>query len=65
MINLKANCKTIFKYKAYTDFPGGTSVKNTLANAGDTRDTGLIPGWRRSPEEELATHSSVLTWKIA
>ena len=25
---------------------------------------GLIPGWRRSPEEELATHSSVLAWEI-
>ena len=51
MINLKANCKTIFKHKAYMGFPGGTSVKNPLANAGDTTDTGLIPGWGRSPEE--------------
>ena len=25
-------------------------VKNPLANAGDPRDTGLIPGLRRSPE---------------
>ena len=24
-------------------------VKNTLANAADTRDTGLIPEWGRSP----------------
>ena len=24
-------------------------VKNTSANAGDLRDTGLIPGWGRSP----------------
>ena len=24
-------------------------VKNPTANAGDTRDLGLIPGWRRSP----------------
>ena len=24
-------------------------VKNPPANAGDTRDTGLIPGWGRSP----------------
>ena len=24
-------------------------VKNPLTNAGDTRDTGLIPGWGRSP----------------
>ena len=27
------------------------TVKNPLANAGDPRDTGLIPGLRRSPEE--------------
>ena len=25
-------------------------VKNPPANAGDVRDVGLIPGWRRSPE---------------
>ena len=30
-------------------FSGGTSVKNPLANTGDVRDTGLIPGWGRSP----------------
>jgi len=30
-------------------FPGGTAVKNLLANAGDLRDLGVIPGWRRSP----------------
>ena len=27
-------------------------VKNLPANAGDTRDLGLIPGWGRSPEED-------------
>ena len=30
-------------------FPGGTVVKTTPANAGDERDTGLIPGPGRSP----------------
>ena len=25
-------------------FPGGTVVKNTIASAGDARDSGLIPG---------------------
>ena len=33
-------------------FPGGTVVKNPPANARDERDTGLIPGSRRSPGEE-------------
>ena len=29
--------------------PGGTVVKNPPANAGDTRDAGLIPGLGRVP----------------
>ena len=39
-------------------------VKNPLANAGDTRDEGLIPDSGRSPGEEMATYSSILVWKI-
>ena len=36
-------------------------VKNPLVNAGDTRDTGSIPGLGRVPlEEEMATHSIFL-----
>ena len=30
-------------------FPDGSVVKNPLANAGDSRDLGLIPGLGRSP----------------
>ena len=30
-------------------FPGGAVVKNLLANAGDARDAGLIPGSGRTP----------------
>ena len=30
-------------------FPGGLAVKNLPADAGDTRDAGLIPGLERSP----------------
>ena len=29
----------------------GLVLKNLLANIGDLRDQGLIPGWARSPEE--------------
>ena len=32
-------------------FPGGSVVKNTPANAGDTGDAGSVPGLGRSPEE--------------
>jgi len=28
------------------------------------RDAGSIPGWGRSPEEEMETHSSILAWKL-
>ena len=36
-------------------------VKNSPANA---KVTGLIPGARRSLEKEMATHSSILAWRI-
>ena len=42
-------------------FPGGSVGNETTCNAGDL---GLIPGLERSPEEEMATHSSILAWKI-
>ena len=39
-------------------------VKNPPANAGDTGDLDLIP-WSEDPlEEGIATHSSVLAWRI-
>ena len=38
-------------------------IKDLLANAGDAGDSGLILGLGRSPEEEMATHSSILTFK--
>ena len=40
-------------------------VVNLLANARDVRDSGSIPGLRRSPEEGMATHSSILAWGIS
>ena len=39
-------------------------IKKLPANAGDVRDTGLIPVLRRSPEESKATHSHILAWRI-
>ena len=36
-------------------------VKNLLASAGDA---GSIPGLGRSLEGEMATHSSILAWRI-
>ena len=38
-------------------------VKNPLANAGDVRDAGSIPGLGRSPGGGHG-HSSTLAWRI-
>ena len=42
-------------------FPGGSDGKETACNAGDL---GSIPGLGRPLEEEMATHSSILAWRI-
>ena len=39
-------------------------VKNLPANAGDMRDGVLSLGWEDPLEEGMATHSSVLSWRI-
>ena len=46
------------------DFPGGSVVKNLPVSAGDIGNSGSILGSGRSPEEEMATHSSFLSWEI-
>ena len=40
-------------------------VKNPPANAGDARDAGSIPGSGRSLGEGMATHSSILAWRMS
>ena len=42
-------------------FPGGSEGKESACNVGDR---GLIPWSGRSPAKEMATHSSILAWKI-
>ena len=42
----------------------GTVVKNSPANAGEVRDSGSSLGSGRSLEKEMATHSSILSWRI-
>ena len=39
-------------------------VKSLSANIGYTRDAGFTPGWGRSLEKAMATHSSILAWRI-
>ena len=50
----------ILKYFFLRGFPGCSVVKTLPAKAGDTRDVG-----QEDPlEEEMATHSSILAWRI-
>ena len=42
----------------------GSVVKNPFANAGNARDVGVMPGSGRALEEGMASHSSILAWKI-
>ena len=45
-------------------FPGGSAVKNPPAMQ-ETPETRVRPlGWEDPLEKEMATHSSILTWKI-
>jgi len=53
----------------YSHLPRGSQVvlegRNPPAIAGEVRDTSLIPGWEDPLEEEMATHSNILAWRIA
>ena len=42
-------------------FPGGLDGKESACNSGDL---GSIPGLGRSPQEEMATHSSIFAQRI-
>ena len=42
-------------------FSGNSDGKEFVCNEGDL---GSIPGWEDSLEEGIATHSSVLAWRI-
>ena len=45
----------------YLGFPGGSDSKESASDAGDL---GLIPGQEDLLKKEMATHSSVLAWRI-
>ena len=49
----------------YTDFPSGSVVKESAYNAGDAQKTWFWSLGHEDPlEKEMATHSSVLAWRI-
>ena len=48
--------------RAWTQgFPGGSDGEDSDCNVGDL---GLIPGWERALEKGMATHPSILAWRI-
>ena len=55
----------MFGFSKIRVFQVALVVKNLLANAGDIRDEDSIPGLGRSPEEEMSTHSSILTGRVS
>ena len=53
------SCKCLPKH--IKNIPRGSDGKESVCNAGDP---GSIPGLGRSPGEWMATHSSILAWRI-
>jgi len=46
-------------------FPSGLAVKESTCNAGDVQETQVPSLGQEDPlEKEMATHSSILAWKI-
>ena len=53
--------RRLFILYSSEDFPGAQTVKNLLA----VQETWIHSlGWKDPLEKELATHSSILTWRI-
>ena len=44
--------------------PMAQPIKNLSADAGETGDVGLIPGLEDPLKKEMASHSSILAWRI-
>ena len=55
------NFNLIIRTYQRNPFPVGSEGKESAYNAGDP---GLIPGREDSLEEGMATHSSILAWRI-
>ena len=68
-ITKKIVCKVVISMvlqsnaHTYKDFPGGSAVKNSPANAGDTGDAGSIPGSGRSPRGGHGNPLQYLAWR--
>ena len=49
--------------KTHPPLPGGSDGKESVCNTGEL-NTGSIGGWEDPLEKEMATHSSILAWRI-
>ena len=47
--------------RAYSGFPGGSDSKESAYNVGDL---GSVLGWADTLEKGMATHLSMLAWRI-
>ena len=45
----------------FSEFPGGSDGKESACNSGDL---GSIPGLEDPLEKGMATHSSIIAWRI-
>ena len=50
-----------YPFQVFLDFPSGSADKEPDCSAGDL---GSIPSWEDPLEKGMATHSSVLAWRI-
>ena len=69
LINLRRSREIFLSIRPSSTLSGASQValviKTPPANTGDTRDTDSIPGEEDSLEEGMATHPSILAWRIS
>ena len=58
-------CVCVYIYIYICGFPGGTSGKEPACQCRRLRDTVSVPGWDDPLEKGMATHSSILAWRIS
>ena len=58
-------CGCIYMCIHIYGFPGGTSGKEAACQCRRLRDMVSVPGWDDPLEKGMATHSSILDWRIS
>ena len=60
-VQMSVPSSAVYVTSGYLFNSNGSVVKNLSANAGDMDS---IPGWKDPLEKGMATHSSILAWRI-